>query len=389
MIPPSDNMGKNVICIYILTEMSKKIGEQSLLKYEKLYNWGRTLITSGVIQNEDKFPSENILQKKFGYSRQTVRTALNQLEAEGLIKRVKGSGTYVSYEGNLRNGERPRIGLILSYFSDYLFPRVYDGIDSVMKEAGYDIDVAVTKNRLNDEAIYLEGLLNGNVAGFIIEGTRSFFPNPNIRLYEEIRKRNIPTLFIHNHYSNQRFDSVEMSDARAAYKLTEILIQNGHRRIAGIFKYDDMQGIERYKGFVECLSDYGVKFDDDWIRWYSTKDMEEKLSKKGLLRMYRRTKDCTAMIVYNDEVAGYYMEFLEERGLHVPEDVSLVSFDDEELQQDARVKVLSVVHPKYNLGRITGKNLLRMMDDPDWQNKNYSYRFPVSINDGNSVKDIR
>ena len=180
-----------------------------------------------------------------------------------------------------------------------------------------------------------------------------------------------------------------MSDARAAYKLTEILIQNGHRRITGIFKYDDMQGIERYKGFVECLSDYGVKFDDDWIRWYSTKDMEEKLSKKGLLRMYRRTKDCTAMIVYNDEVAGYYMEFLEERGLHVPEDVSLVSFDDEELQQDARVKVLSVVHPKYNLGRITGKNLLRMMDDPDWQNKNYSYRFPVSINDGNSVKDIR
>lgn len=371
------------------TEKSEKIGEQSLLKYEKLYNWGRTLITSGVIQNEDKFPSENILQKKFGYSRQTVRTALNQLEAEGLIKRVKGSGTYVSYEGNLRNGERPRIGLILSYFSDYLFPRVYDGIDSVMKEAGYDIDVAVTKNRLNDEALYLEGLLNGNVAGFIIEGTRSFFPNPNIRLYEEIRKRNIPTLFIHNHYSNQRFDSVEMSDARAAYKLTEILIQNGHRRIAGIFKYDDMQGIERYKGFVECLSDYGVKFDDDWIRWYSTKDMEEKLSKKGLLRMYRRTKDCTAMIVYNDEVAGYYMEFLEERGLHVPEDVSLVSFDDEELQQDARVKVLSVVHPKYNLGRITGKNLLRMMDDPDWQNKNYSYRFPVSINDGNSVKDIR
>ena len=91
--------------------------------------------------------------------------------------------------------------------------------------------------------------------------------------------------------------------------------------------------------------------------------------------MYRRTKDCTAMIVYNDEVAGYYMEFLEERGLHVPEDVSLVSFDDEELQQDARVKVLSVVHPKYNLGRITGKNLLRMMDDPDWQNKNYSSPF--------------
>ena len=245
--------------------MSKKgnAHSQDLLKYQKLYNWCRTLITSGVIKNKDKFPSENILQKKFGYSRQTVRTALNQLEEDGLIVRVKGSGTYVSYENKNEDKGKPRVGLILSYFSDYLFPRVYDGIESVMTEKGYEIDVAVTKNRLNDEAMYLEGLLSSNLSGLIIEGTRSSFPNPNIRLYNEIRKRNIPTLFIHNHYPNQKFDSVEMSDARAGYEAAKILIQNGHRRIGGIFKYDDMQGMERYKGFIECLSDYGVKFDRD------------------------------------------------------------------------------------------------------------------------------
>lgn len=54
--------------------------EQEGLKYQKLYNWAHTLITSGVIKNMDKFPSETSLQKKFGYSRQTVRTALQQLE---------------------------------------------------------------------------------------------------------------------------------------------------------------------------------------------------------------------------------------------------------------------------------------------------------------------
>ena len=48
---------------------------QEGLKYQKLYNWAHTLITSGVIKNMDKFPSETSLQKKFGYSRQTVRTA--------------------------------------------------------------------------------------------------------------------------------------------------------------------------------------------------------------------------------------------------------------------------------------------------------------------------
>ena len=363
--------------------------EQEGLKYQKLYNWAHTLITSGVIKNMDKFPSETSLQKKFGYSRQTVRTALQQLEEEGLITRVRGSGTYVSYDSSGVNGERPQIGLLLSYYSDYLFPRVYDGIEASLTEKGYGIEVAVTKNRLNDEAIYLEGLLKGNVSGLIIEGSRSAFPNPNIRLYKEIKRRNIPTLFIHNHYENMPFDSVEMSDSRSAYELTRILIENGHRRIGGIFKYDDRQGIERYKGFVQCLSDYGVKFDDDCIRWYSTKDMEEKLSKKGLLRMYRRTKDCTAMMVYNDEVADYYMEFLEERGLHVPEDISLVSFDDAELQDSSTsIQLVTAVHPKYQLGRITAKHLLRMMEDPKWQQKNYSYRFPVKIRDGNSVRKI-
>lgn len=362
--------------------------EQDNLKYQKLYHWAHTLITSGVIKNMDKFPSETILQKKFGYSRQTVRTALQQLEDEGLITRVRGSGTYVSYEGSTENESRQRVGLLLSYYSDYLFSQVYDGIESALTEKGYGIEVAVTKNRLNDEALYLEGLIKSNVSGLIIEGSRSAFPNPNIRLFREIRKRNIPTLFIHNHYENQLFDSVEMEDARAAYELTKILIEHGHRRIGGIFKYDDMQGIERYKGFIQCLSDYGVKFDDDCVRWYSTKDMDEKLSKKGMLRMYRRTKDCTAMIVYNDEVAGYYMEFLEDRGLSVPEDVSVVSFDDAELQQEQKVKLLSAVHPKYQLGWITAKNLLRMMEDENWQERNYSYRFPVKINDGNSVRAI-
>ena len=347
-----------------------------------------TLITSGVIRNMDKFPSEPSLQKKFGYSRQTVRTALQQLEEEGLITRVRGSGTYVSYEGQMIDDDRPRVGLLLSYYSEYLFPEVYDGIEASLSEKGYRIDVAVTKNRLNDEAVYLESMLKNNVSGLIIEGSRSAFPNPNLRLFEEIKKRNIPTIFIHNHYENMSFDSVEMSDTRSAYELTKTLIEHGHRKIGGILKYDDMQGIARYKGLIQCMSDYGIKYDDDCIRWYSTREMEDKFGKKGLTHIYRHTRECTAMMIYNDEVARVYLEFLDERGVHVPEDLSVVSFDDAELMDNTDVKVLSAIHPKNKLGYITGNHLLRMMDDEDWQTKNYAYRFPVRINDGNSVRKL-
>jgi GntR family transcriptional regulator of arabinose operon len=364
-------------------------GKNDNLRYRKLYNWGRTLIISGILKKGDKFPSEHILARKFGYSRQTVRTAMNRLEEEGLISRVRGSGTYVEYKNEVSDAEKPHIGLIMSYYADYLFPQVYAGIASVLEEKGIKIDVAVTKNRLNDESMYLEGFLSSNVSGLIIEGTGSAFPNPNIRLYEEIRQRNIPTLFIHNHYPNQDFDSVEMADEKCGYELTNILLQNGHRRIGGIFKYDDMQGVNRYYGFIKCLSDHGIQLDGDCIQWYSTRDMEYEFSKKNQLSFLRRTKDCTAMMLYNDEVCEKYIDFLRERGISVPDDMSVVAFDDAALTENKEFRILSAVHPKYELGRLTARNLLRMMENKDWQNDNYSHRFPVLINNGNSVKDIR
>lgn len=371
--------------------VSKKAVDQNKesLKYQKLYRWGKTLITSGVIKHMEKFPSEHVLQNKFGCSRQTVRAALDLLERDGYISRVRGSGTYVAYESGHTQDERPHIGLILSSYLDYLFPQVYNGIESVLSEKGYEIDVAVTRNRIDDEAMYLETLLNSDVSGYIIEGTCSAFPNPNIRFYQEIRKRGTPVLFIHNHYENLKFDSVEMSDARGSYELTKKLIQSGHRKIGGIFKYDDMQGIERYRGFVECLSDYRIRLKDEWVLWFSSKDMKEKFTRKNLLRTYRRTRDCTAMILHNDEIFVYYMELLKERGLRVPEDLSLASFDDAERVEDTGLKVLSVVHPKYTLGRIAARNLVRMIEEGDMPYKTYSYRFPVVLNDGNSVRNIR
>ncbi len=358
------------------------------LKYVKLYNWAKTLILSGVLKDGEKMPSENMLQKKFGYSRQTVRTAFVRLENEKLIRRVRGSGTYVSHESGRHSDGKPHIGLIMSYFADYMFPQIYEGIESVMSEKGIAIDVAVTRNKLNDESTYLERFINAHVSGLIVEGTRSSFPNPNQKLYMELERREIPIIFIHNHYSNMKFSSVEMADERCSYELTRILIDNGHERIGGIFKYDDMQGIERYKGFMECMSEHDLRINDDCVKWYSTKDMDYQFSKKSLSRFLKRTDDCTALIMYNDEIAERFMEFAMERGKRFPEDLSIASFDSINLSENARLRLTSAIHPKFELGRRAARNLIRMMDGSDPE-QNYSYKFPVSITNGNSIKDIR
>ncbi len=359
------------------------------LKYVKLYNWARTLILSGVLKSGEKMLSEHMLQKKFGVSRQTVRTALNMLEEDGLIKRVRGSGTYISYESGGDKGDAPHIGLIMSYFADYMFPDIYEGIESVMREKGIGIDVAVTKNKVNSESVYLERFLNSNVSGLIVEGTRSSFPNPNLKLYRELEKRNIPIIFIHNHYSNLNCASVEMADERCSYELTRMLIDYGHRKIGAIFKYDDMQGIERYKGFMECMSENDLKINDDCIKWYSTKDFDYQFSRKSMLGFMKKTGDCTALIMYNDEIAEKYVEFAESRGVHIPEDISIVSFDNTRLSESAELKLTSAIHPKFELGKRAARNLIRMMDSTERRDQNFSYRFPVSISKGNSITEIK
>ena len=351
----------------------------------KIYNWGKTIIISGVLKYGAKFPSENILTRKFGFSRETVRGALENLEKEGLIERIRGSGTYVSFK--IEETSKKKVGLILSYLSDYFFPRLYDGIKSIMDEENIQIELAVTKNNLNEEAYYLEKFRNMNISGIIVEGTKSSFPNPNVKLYENLIEKNIPIIFIHNHYSNMDFDSIEMSDAKCSYELTKLLIDNGHRNICGIFKYDDIQVIERYRVFMECMNEHDIIINDDFIRWYSTKDFDYKFSKSSLNSFYKKTKHCSAMIAYNDEIAYKYADFLETRSEKFFKELSMVSFDDAVLG-DRDFKIISGIHPKEKLGRLAARSIIKMLNDNDWINNNYSYRFPVAISEGNSVKKL-
>ena len=226
-----------------------------------------------------------------------------------------------------------------------------------------------------------------NISGIIVEGTKSSFTNPNVKFYESLVKRNIPIIFIHNHYSNMDFDSIDMSDAKCSYELTKLLLENGHRKIYGIFKYDDIQGIERYRGFMECMTEHDIIIDDDYIRGYSTKDFDFKFPKSSLNLFYKRTKNCTAMIAYNDKIAYKYVSFLETKSEKFLKEFSMVSFDNAVLG-DRDFKIVSGVHPKEKLGRLAARNIIKMLKDKSWMDNNYSYRFPVTISEGNSIKMV-
>ncbi len=232
-------------------QMAKHEGQK--LKYYTLSVDLKRMILDGDIQAGDRLPSENELASRYNISRHTVRKALAILENEGYIYAEHGKGTFCSEL--VRHSKTSRnIAVVTTYLSDYIFPKVVQGIDSVMTEKGYSIILKNTRNSRKAEARCLEELLQKDIEGLIIEPSKSEIFCKHISLYERLEQFGIPYVFIQACLEQIKDKpQVKMDDCKGGYLVTNYLISLGHRNILGVFKADDTQGMERHRGYVQAL----------------------------------------------------------------------------------------------------------------------------------------
>ena len=165
--------------------------------YRAVLDWIRQAVASCEPRKGDRLPSEKELCEQFGLSRQTIRHATGELEKEGLLTRVRGSGTYVGGSISLqRTPKYKNIAVVSTYMDSYIFPPTIRGIESVLAEAGYSTQLAFTDDLISRERLILTNLLEkGNIDGLIIEPSKSALPNPNLDLYRRLLENRIPILF--------------------------------------------------------------------------------------------------------------------------------------------------------------------------------------------------
>lgn len=316
-------------------------------------------INSGKYLPGQKIPSENELAEKFGASRQTVRKAISKLTEEGLLYARHGSGTFVAERIHKRSGTK-NIAVVTTYMSDYIFPRVIQGINQVLNENGYSILLKTTNNSRKGEAWCMEELLSKNIDGMIIEPSQSAISCQHQVLYDQMDAMGIPYVFIQGCYEAMMDrPHVMLDDVEGGRLITEHLIQLGHKRVAGIFKADDTQGILRHKGYVKALQEAGIAYDPDMVIWYHTKDKGQK-PLEGLLRIFENGRSCHAVVCYNDEIAADVIKGLSMAGRSVPHDISVTGFDNSLLAQSKGIT--TVAHPQEELGKKAAETLLGLID---------------------------
>ena len=334
--------------------------ENGKAKYYALMEEMKTDILSGKIRPGEKLPSENQLSVRYGLSRHTVRKALGILAGDGYIESFQGKGTFCADVLRQIHGTG-NIAVVTTYISDYIFPRLIQGIDEVLSDNGYSIILKNTGNSRQKEAKCLEELLQKDIDALIIEPSKSEMVCKHRNLYQNLDKFQIPYVFIQGIYSEMKEKPhILMDDARGGYLVTRYLTELGHRNIMGFFKADDMQGLERHKGYVKALQEAGISYDPDNVVWFHTEDRKVKPALIAR-EMLEKGNLPDGIVCYNDQIAVQVMEELEKAGIRIPDDISVTGYDNS-LYARRGTGITTIAHPQEKLGEMAAELILEKIN---------------------------
>lgn len=332
-------------------------------KYSTIADTLREEIINGSYSAEGKLPTEHFLADRFQVSRQTIRQAIAGLKAQRFLYQVQGSGTYISK--NIRrnsNSSEKKVSVICTYISEYIFPSIISGIETTLFKDGSVMNLFATENKIDKERQILQKIIDGlEVDAIIAEGTKTAFPNPNINLYKSIMGMGIPVIFIHCTYPElEDTVVVGMKDYEGGRIAVQHLIKKGCKKIGGIFKSDDRQGLLRYSGFTDEILKNNVEFNCENVRWYTTEDIIETANNRTEIQTkILAESDIDGIVCYNDKIALAFIHNCEKTGRPIP---SVASFDNSYLCKSSVIDFDSLGHRKEALGALAATKIISMIN---------------------------
>jgi LacI family transcriptional regulator len=176
--------------------------------------------------------------------------------------------------------------------------------------------------------------------------------------------------------ADPRIPSVAPDEIQGGQSATQLLLDRGHRRIGLISNADDIPATEgRLEGYRRAHRQAGIDPDDDLV-------LREPSQSNGGYRagqaMLARADPPTAIFCFNDRMAMGLYQAAAERGLRIPEDLSIVGFDNQELIADGlRPGLTTVALPHYEMGAWAVETLIRRIEDPDTPAEQVLLQCPV------------
>lgn len=352
-----------------------------------------TYIDQNKFTSNTKLPSEIFLTKRLSVCRETVRRAIKALEDKGLVYAIHGGGTYFDKQmalslSSIDSSADYRIAIIIQGKDRGANSTLISSVKDYFKDEKVDIRIFYTDNKLSNERRCLLSCRQG-FDGIIIDGVKASMANPNLDIYTSIYQKNVPFIFYNNYYSETSYPKILNDDEAAAEDLISALFMKGHQNIAGLFLYDNYQGVKKYLGYAKSIFKHGCTFDDDYVRFFLTRDLEgEERLEKLIWSFLKSVPKCTAVCCCNVMLYEALKETLGKHNLLIGKDISVVCFDYSFEDYD-KEGITCTISQSHEMGRVVAERLMSMIKDPDYKKKEYSAMIPCRFHEGSSITDIR
>jgi GntR family transcriptional regulator of arabinose operon len=310
-------------------------------------------IRRGDLAYGEKLPSENEFMELLGLSRMTIRSALSQLASENYIHKLHGKGTFVCY--NAESAAAGKIDVLLDVTYAYFSSHYIKSISDVLSANNYQFVIHDTQDNQEHICDILEKILQVGSAGILLQPSHMVEPQlPRLRaLLLAISESGIPCVTIDRSIEGISTTSVVFDDYLGGRIAAEYLVSLGHKRCAMVCCSNFVENEPRFNGFNDLLIEKGLP---PLMAVEKNKELEANLV--GLIRR----EHVTAVFNYNDEVALKTFRFLSAAGIRIPQDVSVLGYDDTVLTKATDPQMTSVIHPKEMLGHISAKQLLSLVE---------------------------
>ncbi|WP_223408092.1 GntR family transcriptional regulator [Occultella gossypii] len=333
-------------------------GGARTLKFQTVADNLRRGILAGTWALGDRLPTEQQLMTSTGYSLNTVRRAVEELEAEGLVERRQGAGTFVVLQRRTRPRSRANIGVLLPDTRLY-YPRVLQGIESALTAEGASLQLATYNYDPRREDDCIERLLSAEVDGLLLVPTFVQLTSPQDRA-EQLMALPVPVVLLERSLMDlgpgDETEHVCSDHQAGAHDAVRYLNRLGHRRIALLLRGRSNTGFAVQHGYSRAISSLQLPeipiFKAEYEEW------EARRAEDALDAL--QTARATAALVFGDREATLLEGAARRRGLRVPEDLALVSYDDE-TADIAEVPLTAVAPPKHRIGRMAAQILLQRL----------------------------
>ncbi|MFD0048023.1 LacI family DNA-binding transcriptional regulator [Actinomycetes bacterium NPDC127524] len=290
-----------------------------------------------------------ILNNKPGFSLKTKERVLEVIEELGYQPNAIARG--------LINGKTETIGVMMPRLLDMFASKVLEGIDKYAHERGSSVIVCNTDNSRDRTMKYLQFLGEKRVDGIIF--VSQLLEEDYYRMMADMK---IPIILVSTISYEFQLPYVKVDDYHAAFSATQYLIQKGHKKIAMIAgeQTDPVAGIPRIEGFKSALKSAGLTPDDRFI--ISTGGYRHGDGKRGMEQILESGLDVTAIFACSDELAVGAMSVAYKKGLSIPDDLSIIGYDNTPLAQMSFPPLTTVAQPLYDMGNKSAEMLFNMME---------------------------